>query len=890
MKLLLTLFTLSIGLTAHAQVDTDTTRIDVGYRNLRQVTMGGAVDKVTEDRMNKGLVITSLDALSGQAAGVQVQTGSNQEAMLSAVRVRGTTSLTGGNDPLVIIDGVQSDITTLSTIYPSDLESFTILKDASETAQYGSRGASGVIQVSTKKGKGERFHIVYNGNIGFRSIYKNIEMLNADQFRQAASNLGISIIDKGYNTDFTKSITQTGLIHSHHIAFGGGSEMANYRASIGIQDQESVIKKNRYRNYIAKLDITQLAFDKHLTIDLGVFGSLQKFDYIPLQQKLFYSAATFNPTISDGSRADGTYEQVPEALWISNPNSLQEMAEDENNAHFNVHLKASVNLGHGLTLGAFGSFTYNSVGNGHYYPTFVWSHGEAYRGHTKTEQRLGNLSLNWKHDYGDHHINLLTLVEAESSKRKGFYTTVSNFATDEYGYNNLSAGATRPWAGTNSFYADTHMESFLFRAQYTYLKRYTLNVSMRADGSSKVGANHRWGYFPSISGALVLVDPSISANIAQLGDIFSKLKLRIGYGKSGNLGAIDSYLSQQLIKPNGVVPYNGTSAVTLGVVRNANPDLRWEVKRTFNIGLDMAFWNNRMVMTVDYYNSRTSDMLYQYNVPVPPYPYENLLANLGKMDNWGLEIGFGITPLRTKDMELSINMNWTFERNKLITLDGNFNGQLLTAPSTKGISALYGAGFHGSSDVCFQIVGQPLGVFFLPHCEGLVTTPDGSKEYDVTAEKYICGQATPKAIMGSNIAFRYRQWDVTMKLNGAFGHKIYNGTALTYMNMESLPNYNVMQGAPEQNIQDQTISDYWLENGDYVNIDYITVGWNVPIRSKYIRNLRLSCSVNNVATITGYSGLTPMINSSMVNSTLGLDDKRSFPVYRTYSFGLNIQF
>ena len=283
-------------------------------------------------------------------------------------------------------------------------------------------------------------------------------------------------------------------------------------------------------------------------------------------------------------------------------------------------------------------------------------------------------------------------------------------------------------------------------------------------------------------------------------------------------------------------------------------------------------------------------MLYQYDVPVPPYPYENLLANLGKMDNWGLEIGFGITPLRTKDMELSINMNWTFERNKLITLDGNFNGQLLTAPSTKGISALYGAGFHGSSDVCFQIVGQPLGVFFLPHCEGLVTTPDGSKEYDVTAEKYICGQATPKAIMGSNIAFRYRQWDVTMKLNGAFGHKIYNGTALTYMNMESLPNYNVMQGAPEQNIQDQTISDYWLENGDYVNIDYITVGWNVPIRSKYIRNLRLSCSVNNVATITGYSGLTPMINSSMVNSTLGLDDKRSFPVYRTYSFGLNIQF
>ena len=877
---------MAAAMTVQAQQRLDSLRMRVGYSSDNQVTLAGAIDKVTRERMNKGLMTNSLDALSGQAAGVQVQTGGNQEAMLSAVRVRGTTSLTGGNDPLVIIDGVQSDIMTLSTIFPTDIESFTILKDASETAQYGSRGAAGVIEVATKKGSGERFHIAYDGSVGFESIYKNLEMLSGSEFRQAAKNLDIPIIDMGYDTDFTKSPTRTGFVHTHHIAFGGGSQNANYRASVAVMDHQRVIQKNRFRNYIAKLDVTQRAFDDHLTVDLGVFGSLQKKDNIPFQQKLFYSAATFNPTFPDGRNEDGSYGQVTEALWINNPNSLLEMEDSENNGHFNVHLKALANLGYGLSMTAFGSFTYNNIENAHFYPTFVWSHGEAYRGNEKREEMLGNISLRWERDFNQHHLDLMALIEAGKEKRKGFYTTVTNIATDAFGYDNLSAGAVRPWEGTNSYYSDTHMESFLFRSQYSYNNRYTLTLNMRIDGSSKVGANNRWGYFPSINGAWIVSNEPWMKRISWL----NKLKLRIGYGKSGNLGGIDSYMSQQLIKPNGVVNVGGTTVATLGIIRNANPDLRWEIKRTFNVGLDMAFWQNRIVLTADFYASKTTDMLYEYDVPVPPFTYDKLLANLGKMENSGVELGFGITPLRTKDAELSINMNWTFERNKLITLNGDYNGQELTAPSTKGISALWGAGFHGSSDVCFQMVGQPLGVFYLYHCTGLKTNPDGSKEYELSDEKQICGQATPKAMMGSNIAFRYKQWDITIQMNGAFGHQIYNGTALTYMNMLSLPNYNVMKGAPEMNIQDQDISDYWLENGDYVNIDYVTLGWNVPLRSKYIHNLRVSCSVNNLATITGYSGLTPMINSSVVNSSLGIDDKRSYPVYRSYSVGLSIQF
>ncbi len=866
--------------------DNDSTTVRIGYSKGSQNTVAGAIDQLTEKRMNKGLITSSLDYLSGQAAGVQVASSGNQEVMVSAVRVRGTTSLTGKNDPLVIIDGVTADLAILSTIYPADIESFTILKDASETAQYGSRGAAGVIEVATKRGKEQKFHISYDGNIGFESVYKRMEMLDANEFRQTADRLGLSYIDMGYNTNFNKAIERTGFVQNHHIAFGGGTETANYRASVGMMEHNTVIQSKGNRNYIAKLDITQLAFDNRLTVELGMVGSLQKVNYLPFQQKLLYSAATFNPTFPDTKNAEGKYDQVPEALWISNPLALLEMKQDEDNGHFNIHMKAKVILSKKLTLRAFGSYSYNSIDNSHYYPTSVWNKGEAYRKHEKNETIRGNASLTYTLNTTSSDLSVMALAEAEKQKSTGFFTTTTGFTIDDFSFDKLSAGANRPWDGTDSYYRDSHMESFLLRAQYTLFDRYTLTANARGDASSKFGKNHRWGFFPSVSGAWVISKEPWMKSIKAI----TNAKLRIGYGLSGSQAGIDAYNSIQLVQPNGVTPYNSSIATTLGILRNANPDLKWEVKRTFNVGLDVTLWDNRIAMTVDFYKSKTTDMLYLYTVPVPPYPYDKLLANLGSMQNSGLEIGFGITPLRTKDMELTVNMNWTFERNKLLSLNGYYNGQYLTAPQSSTISSLWGAGFHGPSGIVKQIVGEQIGIFELPHCNGFVTLEDGTKYYDVTDESYNCGQAMPKAMMGSNVAFRYKHFDVTMQFNGAFGHKIYNGTALTYSNQLSMPNYNMMKGAPEKNIVTQIISDYYLENGDYVNIDYVTLGWNVPLHSKYIQGLRVSLSVNNLATITGYSGLTPMINSSIINGTLGIDDKNMLPVYRSYTMGISIKF
>ena len=860
----------------------------------------GSTDKVTQDRMNKGLVTSPLEALSGQSAGVQVATGANKMAMLSSVRVRGTTSLTGGNDPLVVIDGVSSDLATLSSVYPGDIESFTILKNAAETAQYGSRGASGVIVVTTKKGQGGRFSIAYDANFGVQSIYKNISMLSGPEYVATAKALGLSYNDGGFDTDFPKSITRTGFVQNHHLAFTGGTDASNYRASIGFTDNKTVISNNAYRNFVAKLDLSQKAFGNLLQIDMGVFGSSQSNNEIFDVQKLFYSAASQNPTFSTEMNEGGGWDKNSTASQINPPQGLLKEKNDYKQLNFNSHLQLKFNLMRDLHLTLFGSYSYTSLENAQFCPTWVWAQGQAYRGESKNENLLGNIALDYSHTWGAHRIDALVSGEYQGGTNRGFWTTVRGFTVNDFGYDNLGAASSRPYGGTGSSYESTRLASAIGSLSYTLLERYKLTVSSRADGSSMMGTNHKWGFFPSVSAEWNAKAERFIRNAEWL----SQLKLRTGYGRSGNLGGIAPYNSLNLLQQNGIVPVGGSPTVTMSMLRNVNPDLKWETRSTANIGTDFGFFNNRLLLTAEYYYSRTTDMLYLYDVPVPPYTYSTMLANLGSMSNSGFEMGISITPIQKKDIELNINLNFAWQKNKLISLSGYHNGNYISASDITNIGALNGAGFHGgNNNIVYQIVGQPLGVFYLPHCTGLTKNADGSYSYEIAdldgngivniedgGDRYIAGQATPKMTLGSNISLRYKNLYLSVQVNGAFGHKIYNGTSLTYMNMGSFPDYNVMEGAPEMNIKDQTATDYWLEKGDYLNFDYLTVGWDVPVKTAHISALRLSLSVNNLATITSYSGLTPMINSYVVDSTLGIDDKRSYPDFRSYSIGFGIQF
>ena len=860
----------------------------------------GSMAKVGEKQMNKGLVNSAINALSGQAVGVNVVTnGQDRMAMLTSVRVRGTTSLTGGNDPLVLIDGVSSDLSTLSTIYPADIESFTILKNASETSKYGSRGASGVIEVKTKRGNGSKFQIYYDGTAGFDVVYKRLRMLNAAEYVSAAKALGLDYVDKGYDTNFQKEIVRTGFVNSHHVAFSGGSEKSNYRASLGYVRGQTVIKNKDYNNFVAKLDISQLAFDERLKIDFGAFGSSQQDEKIFDIQALSYSTAAMNPTLPFHKTGNG-WQRNGNASQIGPTEPLLFERNDEKNLTFNSHLQLSLQLTHNLQLAALGSYSYTSTENGRFAPTWVWAQGLAYRGERKTEDMLGNISLNWKYRWGINNLSATILAEYQKKKIAAFWTQVKGLTNNYFGYDNLGAASDRPYGGTGSSYADPSLTSFMGTLTYTLLDRYTLNLTTRADGSSMVGKDHTWGIFPSISATWDMKKESFLRNNKSI----SLLNLRTGYGRSGNLGGISSYLTLRQYIPVGLISYNGTPTVTMGTLRNSNPDLRWETRSTFNIGTDLGLFNNRLLLTAEYYYSKTTDMLYEYDVPVPTFAFDKLLANIGSMSNSGFELGIGVVPISKKDMELNVNVNMAWQKNKLLSLNGKHNGRQMTASEITPIGGMNGAGFHGGyNDIIYQIVGQPLGVFYLPHCKGIVDNGHGHNKYDIAdlnndnvidlsdhGDRYIAGQATPKMTLGSNISFRYKAFDISLQMNGAFGHKIFNGTTLSFLNMSNFPDYNVLAEAPARNIVDQNVTDYWLEKGDYLNFDYLTIGWNTPIKNKYISSLRVSFSINNLATITSYSGLTPIINSYVVDNTLGIDDKRTYPPYRTYSIGVSIKF
>ena len=876
--------------------------ITVGYATGSIKNLSGSVEKITELQMNRDQITNPLDAIRGRVPGLTIQRGTNGQAALDAVRLRGTTSLTSGNDPLIIVDGVFGDLNMLASIYPTDIESFTILKDASETAQYGSRGASGVIEVTTKKGISGKTRVSYNGSFGITSVYKNLSMLSANGFRQVAGERGLSILDLGNNTDFQKEIEQTGFQQNHHIAFYGGSDASSYRVSLGYVDRQGVIQNQDMKNFTSNMNMSQNIFGNFIRCELGMFGSVQKnhnlFDY----QKTFYSAATFNPTFPNHKNTEtGSWDQITSASQITNPLAWMEVKDHDATSHISTHARLTFNLMDDLKLVMFGAYTYNIVENSQYLPTSVWAHGQAYKGTKKMESLLGNLMLSYKKNWRKHFFDVLALAELQKETYTGYYTTVTNFSSDQFGYDNLQAGAIRLWEGTNSYYEEPHLASFMGRFNYTYADRYILTVNARTDASSKFGSNHKWGFFPSVSAAWAVSEEEFMKRIP----LVDNLKLRVGYGLAGNQNGIDSYTTLGLVRPNGVVPVGNSAVVTLGEMQNINPDLKWEVKHTFNAGADLGMFGNRLLLSVNYYNSKTTDMLYLYNVSVPPFTYNTLLANIGSMRNSGTEIAIGITPLKTPDMELNINANITFQRNKLLSLSGVYNGENISAPEYKSLASLDGAGFHGGyNHIVYQIVGQPLGVFYLPHSDGLVSDGDGGYTYGIAdlngggisledgEDRYVAGQAVPKTLLGSNISFRYKRFDISVQINGAFGHKVYNGTSLTYMNMNIFPDYNVMEEAPRRNIKDQTATDYWLEKGDYVNFDYLTIGWNVPLAKaqKYIRSLRLAFTVNNLATISGYSGLSPMINSSTVNSTLGVDDKRGYPLARTYTVGLSINF
>lgn len=516
----------------------------VNIEGLDSLRLSGSVSVVEPELLKKGVLNNALDALSGQTAGVNVTTnGLDRIAMLNSVRVRGTTSIMGGNDPLVIIDGVTSDVATLATIYPADIESFTVLKNASETALYGSRGASGVIQVKTKKGTGKGFQISYEGNYGIEAMYKSMEMLNAAEYIAAAQKYGLEYNNKGYDTNFRKAITRTGNIQNHYLAFSGGTPQSNYRASFGYIDHNTIIRSKGYRNLVAKIDVTQKAFGDKLTGDFGVFGSSFKNNDIFDSQMLFYSADAMNPTYPY-DKLNGSWVKNGAASQVNPPGAVLKERDDTKNMNFNAHLKLNYDMTNSLSVSAFGAYSYASNENNQFCPTWLWAQGNLYRGEFKSEDWLANVSFNYQHSWGIHNLKAMVGAEYQKDIRTGFWTSAKGITNNDMYYHNIGAAASRPFGGTDSKYEDPTLASVMGNVDYTLYNKYSLSVSMRGDGSSMVGNDHTWGFFPSVSLSWDMKQEKWLRSLKEI----TMLKLRTGYGRSGNLGGISSYTTLNTVR------------------------------------------------------------------------------------------------------------------------------------------------------------------------------------------------------------------------------------------------------------------------------------------------------------------------------------------------------
>ena len=882
--------------------------IVVGYAVGSKRTVSGAIDRVKKEDMNKGVITGPAEALKGKVAGVVISQSGGDPMGNANIRVRGTTSLSGGNDPLIIIDGVFSDMTMFNSLAPSDIESMTILKDASETAQYGSRGASGVIVVTTTRGKAGFTSLNYTGQFGLNTVFKNLKMLSASDYRSTANRLGLTFTDMGGNTNFLKEIERSvGITQNHNVSFTTGNDNSNMRASLGYILKQGALKNSDMKNYTVKLDATQYAFNKHLKLELGVLGSQRDGNIQYSMQKMFYSAASYNPTYLTHKNANGVWDEDLLANEIYNPLGQLEISNYYKDTSANVHGKATWSIIDGLSLSAFGSYSYWGRDNKFYIPNDIRQgelngNGWAYIANTNRKDLMGNIQLSFTKDFGAHHIDALALMEGQRYKTFWVATQAKGFATNYFEFNNLKAGANVAWGDNASDAKDYTLSSYMARLNYMFNDRYIATVNFRPDGSSKLGSGKKWGVFPSASAAWVISNEPWMKKVRSI----DNLKVRVGYGVTGNQDAIEPYNSLALMEPNGVTTVNGVNTTTFAVTSNNNPDLKWEVKKTFDAGIDLSMWGGRFNLTFDWYTSTTSDMLYTYTVPVPPFTYDRLLANMGKMQNTGFELAVRGDIVKTRNFTFNSGINLAYQKNKLKSLSGTYMGQPLTTSEHIAVSNVSAAGLTQNTGVSYLIEGQPIGVFYLPHCTGIDEKGqyiledldgDGSIDTGDSGDRQVCGQSIPKFYLGWDFNFKYKNWDLTMQFNGAFGHKIYNATSMTYSNMSNFPTYNVLSDAPSMNggkgIYDIQISDYWLEKGDYLNFEYASLGYNFTrekLGVKWIQNLRLAFSCNNIFTLTSYKGLTPMINSASLSDNIGLDDKQIYPLCRTFTLSMSVTF
>ena len=870
----------------------------VGYGTQKRQDVTGAVSTVLSKDLTQGPITSPLQQIAGKAAGVNVNQIGSEPGSAPNVRIRGISSLIGGNDPLVVIDGVQGNMDLLNQIPPSEIESVDILKDASATAIYGSRGAPGVIIVTTKTSKNGTTTIEYSAVSSIDVIAKELDILDADQWWEQAQIYGVpASANHGSNTDWRNILTRNGTTQNHTLALGGGEKKFNYRASLNFISQDGIVIKSNFKNYIGRIQATQKALDDKLSITFNLnsavrntLGSPSGVGNAAFSSNLITSSYVARPT-DPVYNTNGSYYTDANVFQYINPYAVsQTVINQGSNNNLFGSIRAELELIKGLTAATFGSWRRVDNNWGYYLPAestitgAIDNKGIANINNSRQEEKLFNASLNYKKVFGKHSLDVLGLYEWQTQIYNGNFAQARGFINDIASYHALQLGdLTKVQPGDLSSYKnDRALASYLARINYAFNDRYLLTASIRRDGSTVFGDNHKWGNFPSASVAWRIdQEPFMKTQ-----KIFDDLKIRAGFGITGNQQGLYPQNSLQLVGYAGQTYFGGSQITNYAISQNGNKDLRWETKRQTNIGLDFSLLNRRLSGTIDAYTATTKNLLFNYTVPQPPYPFGSIVANVGSMLNKGLEASLSYKLIDNANTTLTLAGNGSLLRNRVLNMSGQIDGVPLNTD------------YVGWGANSYLVTGKPIGSFYILQHQGkdennkeTVVDQDQNGVIDQGArslDRIYAGGALPKYTYAFTPSFRHKNFDAAMVWRGSGGNKIYNNLRRNLSLFENIGKANLLDSAiPLGLFTTEYGSDLWLEDGSFLRFENITVGYRFDVKKiKYISALRVSLTGNNLAVITKYTGIDPELNAGGGNG-FGADGG-IYPRVRNFAIGLNI--
>ena len=881
----------------------------VGYGTMRRKDVTSSITTVNAKDLDKGVYTDPAQMLQGKVAGLVISSSGDPNGS-SSITLRGSSSLREGEamQPYYVIDGIPG--MDISMVAPEDIESIDVLRDATATAIYGSKAANGVIIITTKKGTEGKTNVSYNGYVAFDNALKTLDMASAAELRAS----GEVVEDEGANTDWQDEVLRTGVSHNHNLSISGGNKQTKYIASLNYIDHDGVIRGTEMNRVNGRALITTKVLKDRLTLSAGINAMRGVHKGVPVGQngESVLDAMNYYSPTNPVRNEDGSWFKSD--IGSQNYNPLSMINEDSNEFEWRRMQyigKASLDIIDGLVLNA--NYSYNSKQKVYSYYNSSLSQlpyggtkGKAHRdtrmGHDQTFETYLNYDLTLAK------VHKLSLMAGYSWEERvnndGFGVSVYNFYNDQLGFKNLAYGnfingMSDVDSGVEEIVRNI---SFYGRANYSYDGKYLLQATVRRDGSSVFGANNRWGTFPSVSAAWNIAEESFMKD-----GIFDQLKLRAGYGVSGNALGFGAYSAYTLFGLNSgsSFTYNGVTYSKIEATQNGNKDLKWETTKMFNVGVDFAFLDSRLSGSIEFYSKKTSDLIWSYDVSTNIYPVGYMNANVGDITNTGIELTINAVPVKTKDFTWQTTVNLAHNKNKVEKLS---NKKFSVDYKDWGDPNIGGISSNGEVERIKE--GESLGTFWTYEWAGYndhgqstyyvhdATTGERTGEVTTTPEKKDktkVGCALPKVTYGWNNTLTYKKWALTAFFQGNIGNKIMNATRAHYSNKALLSaGKNVLADALKDKYftSDNTYyypSDRYLENGSFFRLSTLSLAYTFDNLDGWLKSVQVYGTAKNVFTITGYKGLDPDINLGGLEP--GLDKRETFyPHTRSFILGVKVNF